>query len=560
MRLLLLDSILLLLISAAAAAASSPSSMMELEIPFGLPPQQPHDYHFPSAAASLMATSRVLIHIPADLHNADGEEHVQAQYGFLSSSGSVSTFVYLIDHNLCNPMQWSKNNTNLYPKPSSKLEGSMLDSPFILLSHHGGCSAVTKTRHAQLAGAAALVIVDDECRCSDSNCTEKFGPQCYDKPITLVNDGSANDISIPSFLLYKLTGQALMAALKKDQPVLLELTWGFPRTSSTPQPEGDNNTKVQPPPVDYHLWTTGHDPLLDYETLRQLQIMTMGMANISRFSPRFAIIDGTRFQCDHMKEKEGPCDNLCTNHGRYCALHAKDLSGHAIVREALRRLCIWKHYGHENTADHHVGVKMYWEYIMYHKEHCWGPREFANETCLAQALAHAQCDLQTVNTCMTESGNVDTDVENTLLQQQVRERSVAGVVTVPAITTNTQGLLNQHSPEALFGAICHYYFQTKTEEIPLKCAACMSCFNKVGCVHNNGTCVGFHTHHDEYTPVPSRGDGSQPTKRGHAWRFFTILLIIGLLGGAYYYYYTHRDDFDERRGILNGYLQLTGEG
>jgi hypothetical protein len=183
-------------------------------------------------------TSFISVNIPFHLHNSKGEEHVEAEFG-ISGSGSLASYVYLVDNYLCGVLALGDRN-NTYPKHPGPMK-----TPFILMGLSAGCGAVAKARVAQLGGASALLIAHDVCRCSDKNCTDSFGPECTDEAVVLVNDGSAGDVSIPSFLLYKSVATNIMEELKKDQPVLMELTWGLK------VPTGPN-----PPPVQYHLWST----------------------------------------------------------------------------------------------------------------------------------------------------------------------------------------------------------------------------------------------------------------------------------------------------------------
>ena len=341
-----------------------------------------------SVVASNNATSRVMLHIPFNLHNPEGEEHVQAEFGFQQSSGSISTYVYFIDSPLCNAFVY--NRTQVYP-----LHTEGLKTPFILLANGANCSAVTKARHAQLAGASALVIADEHCRCSDKNCTDKFGPECQSLDPVLVNDGSGSDVSIPSFLLFKTVAESVKEQLKDNQTVLMELTWGL---------EEDVESSSQP--VKYHLWTTAHDPILDIETYVNLRTVAAAFKDKAIFAPRFSLLNGSRFRCTEEADTNGPCDHLCTNHGRYCAVHARELSGNAIVKETLRRLCVWKHYGDPPNNNPMV----YWDYVIFHRSNCFASTQYADPKCLAKSFAHAKIEEKVIDQCMSDAGDLDQDV------------------------------------------------------------------------------------------------------------------------------------------------------
>jgi hypothetical protein len=186
-----------------------------------------------------------------------------------------------------------------------------------------------------------------------------------------------------------------------------------------------------------------------------MQTLSTSFAKDAAFTPRFSIIDGSRFDCDHTVQSEGPCDHLCSNHGRYCALHANDLSGHAIVKETLRRLCVWNHF-----PEH------YFSYVIYHLQHCREPHLYADEECLGKAPF---IDSGIIETCITESGGLEEDAPNTLLEAELHHQLHSGVVSIPAVTVNHKLLESPH-PANVFDAVCdHFWLETSTD-VPEICA------------------------------------------------------------------------------------------
>ena len=60
----------------------------------------------------------------------------------------------------------------------------------------GGCSFVQKVRNAQHYGAAAVLISDNKCMCSDQDCNSKFSPsECETAEPIMADDGSGSDVS-----------------------------------------------------------------------------------------------------------------------------------------------------------------------------------------------------------------------------------------------------------------------------------------------------------------------------------------------------------------------------
>ena len=475
-------------------------------------------------------TSKVMIHIPFDIHKPAGFDHVQAQFGFRSSAGDIAEYVYFVEDPLCNPLVHHKNATNdATGFPSRK------ETPFILLVNDGECSSVTKARHAQMAGAAALVIADSRCRCSDEDCADHV--DCEEEEPQLTDDGSGSDVTIPSFLLNKPTADVVKEQLKANQPVLMQLLWGL---------KLKNNTQI---PIYWHLWRTAHDPLVDLETYRNLHLVWKAFGTRTTFSPRYALIDGNKFGC---LGNEKTCDHMCTNGGRYCTVHDPNLSGFAVVKETLRQLCIWKQYGDDKP-------EVWWDYIIYHKTNCFGTDKFAEDACLNDSLSAAKVNKPLVDDCMKNSGGVDDDVVNSLLDEQLAKRKESSVVSLPTLTLDRKNL-EHFSSFSLFETICWKFWYSNVDDIPEICYTCGDCPNKIGCVEE-GHCVGFN----KKERFPEHDESSDPKKKSkqkksHGWRGFWFMSFLAICGGAYYYYKQQQDQFGSSRPSINSYFQLTGEG
>lgn len=508
--------------------------------------------HSSTGNNSSLTTSRVEVHIPFDLHRAEGSEHDLARFGFKHSSGSIATYVQYADSFLCDAVVNKTKGFPALPWPTRD---------FILLADRGGpsgsepCSAVTKARNAQQAGASALVIADLHCRCDHKDCLDAFGDDATCETGAsgrefLVDDGSAADVSIPTFLLYKQDAKALKDELRKGQTSLMELTWGIPKVHD------DAEKAAKPSRPHYHLWTSAHDPLLDIDTVYNMKTVALAMVDDAIFAPRYSVIDGTRFQCNEQRDTGGPCDHLCTNNGRYCSLHAKNLSGRPIVTETLRQLCIWNHYGAENTADDDKkrtpDPKVWWDYVIYRLENCNTPSTYDTDDCLKKAFHHAKVDAKAVDDCMKDSGDIESDTTNTLLEGMLEKKKQSGVTSLPALTVNHE-VLDHTSSWSLFEGICtHYWRVYDTVPLPKVCETCGMCPNKIGCLEQ-GHCVDFSKNSKHH--IPSSGSGGGSKKSGHGWTFFW-LLVIGAGGGGGWYYYKQREDELRTGGILNDYVGL----
>lgn len=503
-----------------------------------------------SDSNTTFSTSRVSVHIPFSLHNPNGEEHVQAEFGFLQSSGSIAQYLFYTDSDLCSPIV---NQTQGFPTGG-------FQRTFIMMADRGpkaaeDCSSVTKARHAQQAGAAALVIADTVCVCSDQECNDDHrGETCESKIPVLVNDGSGADVSIPSFLLYRTMAEKIKKELKNDQSVLMELTWGLQKDYDSSGTDDDESSGTIPY-VWYHLWTTAHDPVLDIETYVNMRTVAVALKEQAHFAPRYSLIQGSRFQCTEQKDTNGPCDHLCTNHGRYCAIHARDLSGHAIVTETLRRLCIWKHYGEAsqvNQDNKSYDPAVWWDYVIYHRENCYGPKDYGDADCLAKAYKHAKVKREMIDQCMTDSGGLEDDETNSLLEEMINKQDQSGVVSLPALTV-AKKVLDHTSSWGLFEDVCRHFWRSNAAKVPEACETCGACPNIIGCLEK-GHCVAFgkDQHHSS-----GSGSGKKEKKTGgHGWTWF-FLLSTAAIGGGGYYYYKYREELGGREtGILNHYMQL----
>jgi hypothetical protein len=519
------------------------------------------------------SSSRVMVHIPSLLASPDGMEHIRADFGFGSSStpqGSISAFVYFVDGPLCDPFSLyftnSSNVPKIYPSPKSNDDGSIsFQSPFILLTRSDHCSPVSKVRNAQALGAAAVVIGHDHCRCSDIACTKKFSGTCINTTVALASDGSSGDITIPSFMLYHVPAEAVMDMLKnKKQSVLMELTWGL-------QPAAESNDTVASPVV-FRLWTSAHDPILDHYTLHDLKAVHKAFTTEQvLFKPHYAIMDGSRFDCQK-SEENGPCDHSCTNHGRYCSIHAREVSGFEILQETVRRICIWNHYADPTGVD--VGnPEIYWDYVIFHRTQCSGPNSFANASCITHAFEAANMPVdhdgtyKKLDDCMNnESGDLHADIDNPFLEHHMKTQLEFGIVQLPTLTVEKYQLENVGARN-LFLSICQHYWSMKVtpKNFPDVCDNCGECPNLIGCLEQ-GHCVAMTPRNSSHeSNEPSHGDQNHKghKKRRHGW-FWTFFILLLLGGGACYYYvrysglYPNRTGND-RSGLLNNYFQLGGE-
>ena len=465
---------------------------------------------------------RIKTQIPHTLFREEGYDHREALFGTPPYGGSIAQTVYYADSDLCDP---NVDNTKGYPTRETK-KGKMepWQAPFILMVDRGGCTFVKKVRNAQRAGAAGVIIADNTCLCSDADCVVKSdNPSCETSEPIMADDGSGGDISIPSFLMFKVDADLIKDQLMADQPVQLEMSWSLP----TPDDR-----------VEYDLWTVPTD-VVSKKFLKNFKPIAEALGDRAYFTPHMYIYDGVRTHCQG-KDGENFCYNLCTNSGRYCATDPdndldRGISGADVVKESLRRLCIWKHYG---DADG-IGLT-WWNYISEFMDRCNTPDYFMNEDCVSDCYKHSGVDKAEIDRCIVDSGGLEGDVPNAFLDLEIAAQTERGVVVLPTAFVNTAAIRGQLSSNSVFHAVCAGYAEGTTPDI---CTKCSSCTDSVSCVET-GVCN-------------SASGSSSGTVSTHFFAMSMLIVVAAFGGVGYWHYQKTREDMREQvRGILAEYMPL----
>ena len=353
---------------------------------------------------------------------------------------------------------------------SKDSEGKMLPwpSPYILMIDRGGCTFTQKVRNAQRVGAAGVIIADSTCLCSvGDSCHSDPGKDCEVREPIMADDGSGNDISIPSFLMFKQDADKVKAEMLANHPVRIEMSWSLPSPDDR---------------VEYELWTTPTD-VISRDFVKTFKEAAVALGTRAYFTPQMYIYDGIKSGCQGM-DGTNECYNLCTNNGRYCATDPDNdldhgISGADVVQESLRRMCIWQYYG----QDDGVGAE-WWDYVQEHMFRCHTEEFFANKKCLKDAMDHAKVDSQKIEQCMNDSGGTQEDTQNSILETQLLAKDKSGVVILPAMYVNRVSIRGSLEFEVVFKAICSGY-ASGTE--PTVCNTCGNCPDSKQCI-TNGFC------------------------------------------------------------------------
>jgi hypothetical protein len=172
------------------------------------------------------------------------------------------------------------------------------------------CIFVSQAHRAQQLGATAVIFANHRCLCSDVNCTSTSTETiCESKPPIVKDDGSGQDVSIPSVLISKSDADPLKKYLQQEgSTLIIELQWRPFRS------------KV----VSLDFWHTPCSTLrMDLWKIRverncgeNFTDIYMALGDSFEFTPHFLLLNGKQIGCFRNPE----CEEICTNHGRYCGL------------------------------------------------------------------------------------------------------------------------------------------------------------------------------------------------------------------------------------------------
>jgi len=287
----------------------------------------------------------------------------------------------------------------------------------------------------------------------------------------MADDGSGSDISIPSFLMFKEDADPIKAALKQNKVVRMEMAWALPSTDRR---------------VEYDLFTTPTDQI-SRSFLDQFKVAATALEERAKFTPHMYIYDGVIAGCQGF-DGENQCGDMCTNSGRYCSTepdgYEGEITGEDVVREALRRACIWKQYGRDG-----IGEK-WWTYVEEFMYRCQNsengnPELFRNPDCINDAYVNSGVEGAEVETCMEDAGGLDGNTANSILEAQLAEREAAGAVIIPSVFVNSAAIRGALTFSTVFKAVCAG-FETRSE--PEVCKVCATCLDEYGCV-TKGKCT-----------------------------------------------------------------------
>jgi len=367
-----------------------------------------------------------IINLPAC--DADGEPFgrcyrvTEALFGVVPYGEEISGILYFIslrDKTACTTIDpkktFSINDKNYNDEyPTTKI---------LLVKRGGGCSFVRKVLMAQNAGAAAVIVMDNDYQ--------------HNKIVFMGNDGTGDDIKIPSVFVNYETGIALQAAMKTwgDNTIRASLTWSIPKTDAK---------------VRWSLWTSAEDrTATNFKENFQLAFQRIG-AKHQLFTPHFVISDGSDYclrPAFASQKLINICGNACIYNGIYCSIKhdsglSDDVKGRHIVQENFRQLCI---FNMTVKNDRDKGTSMWWDYIDFFNEKCLDFSPACSETQMT-AAGYTMNDIAAVRTCTGTASNPKSIYDyvekesgatrNYLLDAEIQAQKDDNIFTIPSILIN----------------------------------------------------------------------------------------------------------------------------
>jgi len=96
-------------------------------------------------------------------------------------------------------------------------------------------------------------------------------------------------------------------------------------------------------------------------------------------------------------------------------------------------------------------------------------------------MDHAKVDSKKIEQCMTDSGGLEADAQNTVLELQLLAKDKSGVVILPAMYVNRVSIRGSLEFPVVFKAICAGY---ASGTLPTVCQMCSNCPDQKECIAN----------------------------------------------------------------------------
>ena len=350
---------------------------------------------------------------------------------------------------------------DLFKDPAPKAKG--VGHSTIFLVDRGDCFFLEKAWHAQLAGANAVLVVDNV----DEDLVTMANP-------TAGQGGAAaaeleSRIDVPSALVQKTLGEALKKTIQENPtlPVIVTLDW----SASIANPDAK---------VEWELWTTSNqvcgapcDRSMRFVNEMKETAQKLEKSNSTSFTPHFL-----SWSCADTADPELSCPNMCVNKGRYCApdpvegladsstvdlVRKHGYTGSDVVEENVRQLCMFKELQDKNDA---AG---WWTYAARHAAECSMTTGSFDRPCAegimrgsvtqdaSSGLGFDPDAIQRVRACV---GDLAADTSNKVmeieskLQRDADDSGRGAVVLLPTLVINSNQYRGRLTGKDVLRAIC----------------------------------------------------------------------------------------------------------
>ncbi|MBA0755420.1 hypothetical protein Gogos_022190 [Gossypium gossypioides] len=331
--------------------------------------------------------------------------------------------------------------------------------PTFLLVNRGDCFFTLKAWNAQKAGAAAVLVADnqDESLITMDTPEEKNASAKY-----------LQNITIPSALISKSLGDSLKKAITFGEMVKISLDW----TESLPHPDER---------VEYEFWTNSNDecgPKCDsqMEFVKNFKgaAQVLEQKGYTQFIPHYIT-----WYCPEAFLLSKQCKSQCINHGRYCAPDpeqdfSKGYDGKDVVVQNLRQACFFK------VANESRKPWLWWDYVTDFALRCPMKEKKYTKDCADKVIQSLGVDLTKIDKCI---GDTEADEENPVLKAeqdaQIGKGSRGDVTILPTLVINNRQYRGKLDKGAVLKAICAGFQETTEPTIYIETNECLE---------NNGGC------------------------------------------------------------------------
>ncbi|BBN17312.1 hypothetical protein MPTK1_7g13540 [Marchantia polymorpha subsp. ruderalis] len=283
---------------------------------------------------------------------------------------------------------------NKFSVSFKKSDSDYRHSPIALIESTGECDFAWRVYNAQLAGAAAVLIVDGK-----DEPLIKMADSAYASPPSSAK--YVANITIPSALVNKTLGDLLRTELTTGSgQVNVKLEWGEAPTE----------------PLIYEFWTISQDKCgANCDSQVEFVQSFRGVAqNLEKggytvFTPHYIV-----WFCPPKFTESKECKSQCLNNGRYCSPDPEDnfesgYEGKDVVTENLRQLCVHK------LLLERKKPWVWWDYVADFHLRCSMKEGKYTHDCGDTVAGFLGLNATDIHACM---GDPDADADNLLLKAE----------------------------------------------------------------------------------------------------------------------------------------------